>query len=301
MGNGVTGSTKEFGSFSEGSNPSSPTCKQCGKNCESKFCSRSCSAKYNNSRRPPRTKESRDKTARSLREVNIALLEDTPCVVCGGNFTRRVCRKQVCCGRSCSSKQAFVTWRKSGKKWPLHPNSFRLAGRAKVGRYKGIYVNSTYELVFLMYHQSKGSNIIRSKKKFRYFYEDKERLYSPDFEVEGILHEVKGYVTEKDLAKFASINEKLVIVKKKEIDRMKSEISEIASMGYEKLPSLYDDCNPDTKCEFCEKLFYSIGKRRFCSRSCNGKAQKSRLLVDGEITRFHAGHTKSRKKKNLLE
>lgn len=57
-----------------------------------------------------------------------------------------------------------------------------------------------------------------------YFYENKERRYFPDFYLidYNIYIEVKGYQRDRDLLKWKSINDRLIIIKKNEIKEIKN-------------------------------------------------------------------------------
>lgn len=67
------------------------------------------------------------------------------------------------------------------------------SGRSKHGWYKGIYCDSTYELVYLIYCLDHNINIKRSDKIFEYQIDNKIHYYHPDFEIDGQLIEIKGY------------------------------------------------------------------------------------------------------------
>ena len=77
---------------------------------------------------------------------------------------------------------------------------FNFDGRIKQGWYKGFYCDSSYELVFLIYCLEHNIPIQRCTQVFKYEYKNKIRRYYPDFEINGIIYEIKGYDCE--LSKF---------------------------------------------------------------------------------------------------
>ena len=71
---------------------------------------------------------------------------------------------------------------------------FRNGGEAKRGYYKGVWVDSSWELAFLIYHLDKGNEIIRNTKNFPYKWRQGIQYYRPDFIVDGQYVEIKGYL-----------------------------------------------------------------------------------------------------------
>ena len=83
-----------------------------------------------------------------------------------------------------------------------------------------------------------GKIPIRNKKGYIYTYEDKEFKYYPDFIVDDVIYEIKGYETDKDLVKYKSIKDKkLTILNKKIIIRTNLVI--LKDPNYAKFIDLY--------------------------------------------------------------
>ncbi len=77
----------------------------------------------------------------------------------------------------------------------------------------------------LVYYELRKNNIIPKKPTgFTYLFHNKNKIYYPDFYIENlnIYIEVKGYETEKDKAKWSQFNEKLIVLKRKEINAIKN-------------------------------------------------------------------------------
>ena len=96
--------------------------------------------------------------------------------------------------------------------------------KAKHGWYKGFYCGSSWELAFLLWALDNKLNISRCNKVFEYEFEGKMRKYYPDFEIDGLIYEIKGYEDKyakaKHLAfpniivlKYAEMKDKLEYVK----------------------------------------------------------------------------------------
>lgn len=62
----------------------------------------------------------------------------------------------------------------------------------KLYKYDGIAFDSLWELQYYIYCKETGKNIMRSDKSFEYIFENKKRIYHPDFEVDNKLIEIKG-------------------------------------------------------------------------------------------------------------
>lgn len=71
--------------------------------------------------------------------------------------------------------------------------------KAKRGWYKGFWCGSSWELAFLIWALDHNLNIKRCNKIFKYTFDGKLRKYYPDFEIDGVIYEIKGY--EDTLAK----------------------------------------------------------------------------------------------------
>ena len=102
------------------------------------------------------------------------------------------------------------------------------AGRCKKIPYHSpiageVLVDGTWELTVAEHLDSLGVKWRRNKSRFSYYFDDKDRYYTPDFFLEDleIYVEVKGYETPKDVAKWEQFPHKLVVFRKKEIQDMR--------------------------------------------------------------------------------
>jgi len=158
----------------------------------SKFCNRSCA----NSR--VFTEESKLKKSEANKGLNKG--KDTwnkglnwvitKCLYCGDDIK---CRKNY------EKKYHPECWKKcSGG---LRKGS----GRGKSGWYKGYWCDSSYELVWVIYNLENNIPFERNTKKYLYIWNNKERVYIPDFIQDGNVIEIKGFVTEQTIAKMNSV------------------------------------------------------------------------------------------------
>lgn len=186
------------------------------------FCSRACA-----NSRGPRTEDFKNKVRAYLRENRVGFLKESQhpndyaknprrCEVCStampkyrgvGNNTPKTCSK-VCASTLRSATLRRVLPGKCGGK--RHGS-----GRGKQGYYQGIWCDSTYELAYLIYCLDHGIAIKRYSGYFEY--EDTQgvrRKYYPDFEVNGEIVEIKGYVTDNVLRKVESVDRPIRLLTK---------------------------------------------------------------------------------------
>lgn len=75
------------------------------------------------------------------------------------------------------------------------------SGRGKKGWYKGFFCDSSWELAYVVYCLDHNIDIKRNTEKRKYSWNGVVKNYIPDFIVQGVLTEIKGYKTEQWLAK----------------------------------------------------------------------------------------------------
>lgn len=104
----------------------------------------------------------------------------------------------------------------------LHPDSYsssNVNGRVKKVEYKGVLLDSQWEVDLAIWLDQNGIIWERPNKGFEYDYKGKKHIYYPDFYLPqlNIYVEVKGYKREKDEYKWKALNN-LIVVKRKEIE-----------------------------------------------------------------------------------
>ena len=118
------------------------------------------------------------------------------------------CKKEVREKISCTAKLYHST----------HENL--KVGKGKRGWYKGIYCQSSWELAYVIYQLEHNVNIIRNKRGFSYFWNNKEHTYFPDFYLPDINQyvEIKGYYSDRDKEKIKQFTEKIIVLERKDLE-----------------------------------------------------------------------------------
>jgi hypothetical protein len=110
------------------------------------------------------------------------------------------------------------------------------SGNGKKGYYKGIWCDSTYELVWVIYNLDHNIKFERNKKGYPYIWESKTYTYYPDFIVNDQLIEIKGYLTKRTEEKHKVVSNLLVLHK----EDLEKEFNYVLSKYGNDLVSLYD-------------------------------------------------------------
>jgi hypothetical protein len=85
-------------------------------------------------------------------------------------------------------------------------------GRGLSGWYKGFWLDSSWELAFLMFNLDNGIPIARNEVGFLYKYGKKELRYYPDFIVDGKYVEIKGKMDRKSKSKIRQFPHELLVI-----------------------------------------------------------------------------------------
>lgn len=189
------------------------------------------------------------------------------------------------------SEETKEKLRKSGG---VRPGS----GRGKSGWYKNYWCDSTWELAWLIYTLDSNVKPKRNTEGFPYMYNDKESLYYPDFIIDDIYYEIKGYMRERDAYKHDAFPHKLIVLDK-------YSMKDILQYVYDKyntkeLYTLYDSYNKEEyeynnrTCEICNSEFYSKYKKKCCSIECSNKLGK--ITFESNPNNVYSSNRPSREK-----
>ena len=268
-------------------------CKQCGNDISNEhhrniFCSRTCSATYNNRLRI-HTEETRRRISYSIQTARLEGRSKTPtegkpirsiikvCMSCGETFESRKNPNQKTCSTRCKN-YAYENnlYDLKGKSGGYRKGS----GRGKSGWYKGIWCDSSYELAWVMYHLDHNIPFQRNTESFEYEYNGEVHLYYPDFRMldTNELVEIKGFYTEQTYAKLKSVvNTTLKILNK---DDMVSYV-QYASEKYGQNFISYYEGNPHNQMTNRCKQCGNPCKRKsvYCSRQCAGRGNNRNSKV----------------------
>lgn len=220
-------------------------CKNCGetyyknwaKTVKSEFCSRECARSYSTKiKRDEISKKVSDKlkgrlVGNAITKIGYTSIDNAiesynknpkRCEFCDKElpFERR---RRKTCSRKCQD-ELWKLWLKANKTMMAEKGfcgGYRKgAARGKSGYYKGIWCDSTYELVYLIYNLDNGIDIRRNTLKFPYSHNGKNHEYIPDFRVNGELVEIKNFWTEVVQVKLDCVPEKISILYYDELEEM---------------------------------------------------------------------------------
>lgn len=122
------------------------------------------------------------------------------------------------------------------KKNPLSGGLRKGSGKGKKGKYKGYWCDSSWELAFVIYNIDNNIKFERNKIGYEYLYKGKKHKYYPDYIISNVLHEIKGYETDKDKEKYKGVKDiSLKILYKKDIQHMINYVTSKYGNDYIKL------------------------------------------------------------------
>lgn len=114
------------------------------------------------------------------------------------------------------------------KKYPESYSSMNVNGRVKKVDYNGILLDGNWEAIVAKYLDDNNIKWERVNSGFKYIWNNSEHLYFPDFYLPkyNIYIEVKGYQRDRDIYKWKTLNN-LLILKESEIIKIKNNIFNI--------------------------------------------------------------------------
>lgn len=242
-------------------------CNRCNKEHDGsfgsgKYCSKSCA-----NSRGPRSEEFKNKVRSKLKGREppnkgreMVNREIRLCLTCGEQFKVNITSNKIYCTGKCNPQ------------WGGYREG---SGKAKSGYYKGIYCGSTYELVWVIYQID--HNI--SFKRYEGILEGDGIKYIPDFLIENIIYEMKGFES------IESVNSKTNLAISKGYDVKVLRKEQLAkefewvknNYHYKRLEQLYDNHKPKFvyECSNCKSTVEKFKEIKtdtvFCNRKCSGQ------------------------------
>lgn len=214
------------------------------------------------------------------------------CLRCGDEFELIGTEKQLNYSRAkkyCSNKCARArnlsqeTKDKIAKKMSEYNNSDDpnvkkdYKKRFKTGWYKGYYCDSSWELAFIIYHLENNIIFERNKEGFEYFHEGKKHTYYPDFIIDNVYYELKGFHNEIVDSKILHFPYELKVLYKKDVDIY---LDYVISKYGKNFTSLYDEKTFEEKvnhCLYCgEKCKI---QNKYCNKKCFSKSLKKDFFI----------------------
>lgn len=244
-----------------------------------KFCSRACANSRTFSKETIEKKRNSSKTSEKVAAANEKqkqLKINKKCPVCDCEFNvHESLKDKIYCSRKCYNNDKNCEHRKKPA------GGYREgSGHSKSGYYKDMWCGSTYELVFLIYSLDHNINIQRCNETFKYLYENAEHVYYPDFVVDGVIYEIKGFHTDVVDIKAKSVGGRpYKLLYKDDIKHCFDYVSsQYGTTVYEKLYDKYD-FKFTYICEQCSNEIQTnierYSKNKFCSKTCSGKHRQS--------------------------
>lgn len=144
------------------------------------------------------------------------------------------------------------------------------AGSGHSGWYRGIPCDSSWELAYLVWAIDQGLDIKRSERVFPYTKKNgKPAHYYPDFEVDGLLVEIKGPRDQHWREKKKGVTEPLETINQKKIKFYINYVKE--TYGVEEVEDMYEK----GFCKICAKKLSKGNKSGYCRKHA-WKARKKK-------------------------
>ena len=122
--------------------------------------------------------------------------------------------------KTCSSKECLKIIQAKNGGYKKHSR------KGNAGYYKGIYCDSTYELIFLIYCLDHNILIKRNKKYFLYNYNNKVHKYYPDFIINNrMLIEIKNFYSDIVEAKLKATTDPIKVLYGKDLIKIAKYVS----------------------------------------------------------------------------
>ncbi len=203
---------------------------------KNKFCSSRCSALS--------TTKGRKHSESTKRKISLSIKNHEPWNKGSGlviNKSCPICKKpfnaintSIYCSKKC-----YIFDQKNGNQFcKVASGGIRHGGgRGKSGRYHGIWCDSTYELVWVIYNIDHNIQFERNWEPFSYQWEGKTHKYYPDFKTDESYIEIKGFLRDHDHAKIQQFPLSLKVLFQKDL---KLHFNYVYSEYGKNLVSLYD-------------------------------------------------------------
>lgn len=257
-----------------------------------KFCSRSCSATVTNRIKGERSLATKEKISKSLsgrvlkihkpekvKIIKEKLVEFNNCGYCNVEFkTDRLHPHKKTCSLECNHKLTGITRKLNISNGTTNRGGGirEGSGRGKSGHYKEFFLNSTYELVYVIYCLDHDIKFERNLKGYSYFDPDRNNWFKfyPDFITDDGLIEIKGYKTKLTEYKLSGVQEAIKVLYKEDLKEMFDYVKSKTGLPITRFQELYDDSKHlyEKICKYCSANFNTSRKTQtVCSNSCSSR------------------------------
>ena len=118
-----------------------------------------------------------------------------------------------------------------------HPEAYTSSNRGRVKQIiiDDVKLHGSWEVIFYTWAKENNLKPNRCLKGFDYFWNGKIRKYFPDFYLPdlNLYVEVKGYETEQDREKWKQFPERIIVLRKNEIQEIKKDLYLVEQLGFE--------------------------------------------------------------------
>jgi len=235
-----------------------------------KFCSRKCanSRQWDDEHKRKLSKSltsfKRNKISNKLTKNKFTKIKYINCPICNEIKILKYNNGQKTCGKK-DCRYKLISISVTGKTGGMRNRG----GNGKVGHYKGILCQSSWELAYVIYNIEHNIEFKRNTKAFPYIFKNKRYKYYPDFIQEGYYIEIKGFKSDRTKAK---INQFPHIIKVLYWEEMKSYLEYTINKYGEDFIKLYDEIKTIKKnCKNCGKdfeTFLNSNKSICSSKNC---------------------------------
>lgn len=129
------------------------------------------------------------------------------CQICKNPIDKTIFNSKKYCSKECLKIGLSIKAKARCDKGEFGGKNNDTFKKHKHGWYKGFYCGSSWELVFLIWALDHKLNIKRCDKVFKYEYNGKIYNYYPDFEIDNVIYEIKGFEDHKAKAKHIAFPE----------------------------------------------------------------------------------------------
>lgn len=175
------------------------------------------------------------------------------------------------CGKSLEGKRyCNIDCAKSAGRWGGYRKG---SERAKSGWFSGVFCGSSWELAFLLWSLDHKLPIRRCSESFTYVFDGTSRQYHPDFLIDDIYIEIKGWDDGRVTAKISQFpsEKKLVVLWHEEMKSILTYVKEVYGANF---IELYEGNPHNQKHNLC-LICKNPCKLLLCSRKCSMKSAQS--------------------------
>lgn len=181
--------------------------------CCSSYCAHSYASKFVDNEKKSQTIKNKLKSGQRIGFCKLKQRKSLYCKICGKQIEQY--KSKLYCSKECATigtrNKLSIIAKIRCSKGEFGGKNNDTYKKHKHGWYKGIYCGSSWELAFLLWALDHKLNIQRCNKVFTYKYNGQTYNYYPDFEIDGVIYEIKGFENYKAKAKHQAFPDIIVL------------------------------------------------------------------------------------------